>query len=77
MTVEGNLGMYSAGRSVRWALLLCLFVLAVVGCSRPQPAAVLTPGSDQMSGSYWPTKGWRTSTPEEQGMDSQQLALML
>jgi CubicO group peptidase (beta-lactamase class C family) len=26
---------------------------------------------------YWPTKGWRTSTPEAQGMDSQKLAQML
>jgi metal-dependent hydrolase (beta-lactamase superfamily II) len=26
---------------------------------------------------YWPTDGWRTSTPEEQGMDSTRLALML
>ena len=26
---------------------------------------------------YWPTKGWRTSTPEEQGMDSELLAEML
>ncbi len=25
-------------------------------------------------GEYWPTKGWRTSTPEEQGMDSELLA---
>ena len=26
---------------------------------------------------YWPTGAWRTSSPEEQGMDSQQLAQML
>jgi CubicO group peptidase (beta-lactamase class C family) len=26
---------------------------------------------------YWPTDGWRTSTPEEQGMDSEMLAAML
>ena len=26
---------------------------------------------------YWPTEGWRTSTPEEQGMDSQKLDAML
>jgi len=24
--------------------------------------------------SYWPTRGWRTSTPEEQGLDSNKLA---
>jgi CubicO group peptidase (beta-lactamase class C family) len=27
--------------------------------------------------SYWPTDGWRNSTPEEQGMDSNTLSLML
>ena len=26
---------------------------------------------------YWPTEGWRTSTPEEQGMDSERLAAAL
>ena len=26
---------------------------------------------------YWPTEGWRTSTPEEQGMDSEKLGDML
>jgi hypothetical protein len=23
---------------------------------------------------YWPTKGWRSSTPERQGLDSEKLA---
>jgi CubicO group peptidase (beta-lactamase class C family) len=32
-----------------------------------EPVAVPTPG-------YWPTNGWRTSTPEEQGFDSAKLA---
>jgi CubicO group peptidase (beta-lactamase class C family) len=31
---------------------------------------LLTPVSGQTSEPYWPTDGWRTSTPEEQGMDS-------
>jgi CubicO group peptidase (beta-lactamase class C family) len=26
---------------------------------------------------YWPTEGWRTSTPEEQGMDSEMLVSMM
>jgi CubicO group peptidase (beta-lactamase class C family) len=29
--------------------------------------------SGQVSRDYWPTEAWRSSTPEEQGMDSQQL----
>ncbi len=39
----------------------------------PAAAPTLTPAP----GVYWPTAGWRTSTPEEQGMDSQKLAQML
>ena len=36
-------------------------------------------GSNSASNSstYWPTNGWRTSTPEEQGMDSEMLVQML
>ena len=48
-------------------LLLCLVVAFLTGCAgatpEPQP--------------YWPTEDWPTSTPEEQGMDSEMLADML
>jgi len=51
--------------------LVAVVVLAVL-------ALVLVPRlfrSDQDSTqSYWPTQGWRTSTPEEQGFDSGKLA---
>jgi CubicO group peptidase (beta-lactamase class C family) len=43
--------------------LLCLCVLAA-GCNSPKATAAS--GSDIP----WPTEGWQTSTPEEQGMDS-------
>ena len=48
--------------------LVVLFVMASAGCMlRPksveQPAAI-----------EWPTVAWSTSTPEEQGFDSAQLA---
>jgi len=46
-------------------LLLTAAVLAAVGCG---------PGAPAPSVAYWPTEGWRTSTPEEQGMDSELLA---
>lgn len=39
----------------------------------PSLAPTLTP----MSSEYWPTQGWRTSTPEQQGMDSEQLVKMM
>ena len=41
------------------------------------PAAAPTAAPATAAGAYWPTSGWRTSTPEEQGMDSQKLAAML
>lgn len=48
-------------------LLVCMAVVFLAGCAggTPEPAA------------YWPTEGWPTSTPEEQGMDSELLAEML
>lgn len=48
--------------------VVMLIVLAVVFLPRlRKPKQVLTQ-------SYWPTNGWRTSTPEEQGFDSAKLA---
>ncbi len=59
-------------RSIRWParllVLLCGFALLIAGCARVQSPA---------TGEYWPTHGWRTSTPEAQGMDSERLAQML
>ena len=41
----------------------------------PEPTPTLVPPTPTTLGSdYWPTYGWRTSTPEEQGMDSELLA---
>lgn len=39
-----------------------LWLVVLTGCVKPLPLA------------YWPTQGWRTSTPEAQGMDSGLLA---
>jgi hypothetical protein len=36
----------------------------------------VTPTQDK-PGSIWPTNGWQTSTPEEQGMDSKELAKVI
>ncbi len=69
-----------------------LFLAAVTACTQPvsAPASTLvpattpeiattlvpveTPVTDPLA--YWPTEGWRASTPEEQGMDSEMLAEM-
>ena len=37
----------------------------------------LTQPEQVPAAAYWPTQGWRTSTPEEQGFDSVKLAEML
>ena len=49
-------------------ILIALLILPiVVGCSSPEET--YTP----VVPDYWPTDGWRISTPEEQGMDSETL----
>lgn len=47
----------------------------VAGCA--SVTSTLAPTSTSESTAYWPTEGWRTSTPEKQGMDSEILADLL
>lgn len=42
----------------------------------PLPPAAATPTLLPPASTYWPTEGWRTSTPEQQGMDSELLVKM-
>jgi CubicO group peptidase (beta-lactamase class C family) len=67
-------------RRVRSVTLL-VGLLSVFVLSRTVPttiaAPMLTPTQEATPSTYWPTQGWRTSSPEEQGMDSQKLAQML
>ena len=61
-------------RLLCWYCLLAALVSITLTSSRssPQPSmSNLVHDSD-----YWPTGGWRISTPEEQGMDSELLAKM-
>jgi len=53
---------------------LVLVMLLSLGCGAVQLAE--QPTLMSVPPSYWPTDGWRTSTPEEQGMDSETLAKM-
>ncbi|MGB6680578.1 MAG: hypothetical protein WBF08_04545 [Candidatus Bathyarchaeia archaeon] len=41
------------------------------------PSPTVTPKETTTSTEYWPTEGWKVSTPEQQGMDSEQLVKML
>ena len=63
--------------------LILLFILAGCGSVNSNPIPTITPSENvsQPSSidpvSEWPTNGWRTSTPEEQGIDSTKLVEML
>src|SRR5687768_3397482 len=66
-------------RSAQFVVLLCILNVILASCSS-SPATVPpsnVPTLTSATGIYWPTEAWRTSTPEEQGMDSQRLAQML
>jgi CubicO group peptidase (beta-lactamase class C family) len=54
-------------RTARKLALLLAAVGLLLGCGGPSTAPP----------DYWPTEGWRSSTPEQQGMDSDLLAEML
>jgi CubicO group peptidase (beta-lactamase class C family) len=49
-----------------------LFLILVTSCASPKPISLEIPEPE-----YWPTSGWKHSTPEAQGMDSGLLAQML
>jgi CubicO group peptidase (beta-lactamase class C family) len=61
-------------RTLAGALLSCLLVAA---CSSPdgqqQTATSRRPAAEPTQRDYWPTAGWRTAAPDQQGMDPQVL----
>ena len=59
--------------------LFCILIASITGCASPAltVAPTIGPAQTPVTGQYFPTDGWRTSTPEEQGMDSNKLAQML
>jgi CubicO group peptidase (beta-lactamase class C family) len=55
----------------RFILGIVIVITAILsGCHSPSVQTRTEPD-------YWPTAGWRTTTPEEQGMDSGMLAQMV
>jgi CubicO group peptidase (beta-lactamase class C family) len=60
-------------------VLLWLVGMLVVGCTQPAPTAAPSslPELPSARSSYWPTSGWRTSSPAAQGMDPHKLTLLL
>ncbi len=79
------------GRRMVLLVLLCIVGASLAACRGQRPAAMpaptpaqipataatAAPGQAPASPAYWPTRGWRTSSPAEQGMDAARLALML
>ncbi len=78
------------GKYLKCALWLGTVIFLAAGCASttsPIPTAVpnapptlapaLARSAVPVLGAYWPTNGWRTSMPEQQGMDGQKLAQML
>ncbi|HLO28477.1 MAG TPA: serine hydrolase [Anaerolineales bacterium] len=63
----------------RFLALLCTLSLTLAACS--SSAAPVVPSSvptlTAATGTYWPTEGWRTLSPEAEEMDSHKLAEML
>jgi CubicO group peptidase (beta-lactamase class C family) len=55
--------------------ILCLLLMTMCMSSNSFVSAVNL--ADPTSGDYWPTAGWRNSTPEEQGMSSARLQEMV
>jgi CubicO group peptidase (beta-lactamase class C family) len=49
-----------------------LVSILIAGCAPPKSISIPVPAPD-----YWPSTEWRSSTPEEQGMDSELLAQMV
>lgn len=66
MNIKGKTGKYIAWGLVGLAGIVVVTVLAI---NTRHKSASSFPTPD-----YWPTVGWRTSTPEEQGIDSSKLA---
>jgi hypothetical protein len=64
LKTNGAANVCQASRAVLWHFIL------VVVCSQISLAAKPLPQAP----AYWPTNGWRSSTPEQQGIDSAKLA---
>jgi CubicO group peptidase (beta-lactamase class C family) len=63
----------SVGRWTGVLALIALILLPACGGVAPSP----TPAAQAALPAYWPTTGWRSTTPEEQGVDSQRLLAAL
>jgi CubicO group peptidase (beta-lactamase class C family) len=64
----------SAGARPRWTRLLavglgCVLAAACTSSDRQQATATSQASAGPIQRDYWPTAGWRTAAPDQQGMD--------
>jgi CubicO group peptidase (beta-lactamase class C family) len=59
---------------IRILFLFALLTGALAGCRPVSQTKAPTPNNQSATTAYWPTGDWRSSTPEQQGMDSALLA---
>lgn len=64
----------SKGRSL---VLMSSFILLLLFVQYPGKVSASIPSQGVVDRDYWPTDGWRTSSPEEQGIDSTLLTEMM
>lgn len=68
----------SPNHRARLVIVLCIFLTIATRCAaRPSPplsSPSTVPTATPAEGDYWPTRGWRTSTSEAQGLDPLLLA---
>jgi len=80
---------FMTSKEALWLIaIFSIVMLPMPGCSETQPEFSDTISATQPTSTtatlsipaiptYWPTEGWQTSTPEEQGMDSEILVDMM
>jgi len=59
---------------IRPLLLLAILAAVLAACQPASQPSIPTADSSGSTDPYWPTQDWRTSNPEQQGMDSSLLA---
>ncbi len=57
-------------KHLKYFFILAILMILLSGCGEESPTAQVQVSEDS---TFWPTNGWRTSTPEEQGIDSAKL----
>lgn len=58
-------------KNLQTVILICLLLFLFSACGKPD-----TPIPVKDKNEYWPTNGWRSASPEDHGLDNEQLEAM-